>query len=208
MKKFLTNLRKIIVNGFIFLIPVFVIFVIVTKAFTAMTSVGAKVAGIFGMKSIMGINVAGISTSLLLILICLLCGLLVKFSFMKAFSRATENTLAKYIPGYTAYKEMAEEKLQLKTRELPYQAALIMQSGYWQPAFIIEQDDQSNYVVFLPDIPETNKGQVLLAKQDQVKMLSTFSANQLDASLKKMGKGLLNEHRINIVMKNPTNNVS
>ena len=204
MKKFLTNLRKIIDNGFIFLIPVFVIFILITKAFTALTSVGTKVAAVFGMKSIMGIGTAGIATSLIILLICFLCGLLVKFSFMKAFSRTAEKGLAKYIPGYTNYKEMAEEKLQIKTRQIPYKTALIMQSGFWQPAYIIEQDDQSNYVVFLPDIPETNKGRLLFAKQDQVKMLSSITANQMDASLKKMGIGLLNEHRINTAMENST----
>jgi hypothetical protein len=51
-------------------------------------------------------------------------------------------------------------------------------------------------VLFLPDIPETNKGRILLAKQGQVRMMSSVTANQLDASLKKTGKGLLSEYGI------------
>ena len=56
---------------------------------------------------------------------------------------------------------------------------------------MIEQDSDGNCVVFLPDAPDTNQGHVLLAKQDQVRMLPSLSASQLDGSLKKMGKGLL-----------------
>jgi len=37
---------------------------------------------------------------------------------------------------------------------------------------------------------------VLLAAQDQLTLISSLTANQLDASLKAMGKGLLTEHGI------------
>jgi hypothetical protein len=131
-----------------------------------------------------------------MIAICIACGLLVRFSFVAAFSRAVEKGLSKYIPGYDTYKAMAEEKLQHTVKILPYASALIKQHEYWQPAYIIEQDHDGNYVVFLPDIPETNKGHVLLAKQEQVKLVSSVTTNQLDASLKKMGKGLLSEYGI------------
>ena len=96
----------------------------------------------------------------------------------------------------TGYKKMAEEKLQHKIKILPYTCALIRWQEYWQPGYIVEQDGNGNCVVFLPDIPETNKGRILLAKQDQVRMMSSVTANQLDASLKKTGKGLLSEYGI------------
>jgi hypothetical protein len=51
-------------------------------------------------------------------------------------------------------------------------------------------------VVFLPEIPETNKGRVLLEKRDQVRIIPSMTATQLDASLKKARKGLLIEHGI------------
>jgi hypothetical protein len=58
---------------------------------------------------------------------------------------------------------------------------------------MIEQDGNGNYVIFLPGAPDTNTGRILLAKQEQVRLLTSITANQLDASLKKMGKGLLTE---------------
>jgi hypothetical protein len=99
----------------------------------------------------------------------------------------------RYSASYDAYRVMAEEKLQNKTRILPYVSALVRQQKCWLPAYIIEQDPDGNYVLFLPDVPETSKGHVMLAKADDVRRIASLTANQLDASLKSMGKGLLSE---------------
>lgn len=57
---------------------------------------------------------------------------------------------------------------------------------------------KTGVVAFLPEIPETSKGQVLLVKQDHVVVLSSLTSNQLGASLKKPGKGLLSGHLLSI----------
>ena len=56
-----------------------------------------------------------------------------------------------------------------------------------------EQDGRDNYVVFVPDTPQTAKGRVLLATKTQLRIIPSVTANQIDASLKKIGKGLLTE---------------
>ena len=117
---------------------------------------------------------------------------------MKSFSKSIERGLSKYIPGYDTYKNMAEEKLQNKVKELPYTSALIRQQDYWQPAYIVEQDNEGNYVIFLPDIPDTNTGRILLAKKEQVQVVSAITANQLDSFLKKTGKGLLERFKMSM----------
>jgi hypothetical protein len=154
----------------------------------------------FGMKSIMGLAGTNVFTGILLVAICIACGLLVHLPFISALSHAIEKWLSKYVPGYDTYRVMAEEKLQNKVRLLPYTAALIRQRDFWKPAFVIEQDSHGNCVVFLPEVPETNKGHVLLAKQDQLRFVSSVTAIQLDASLKQIGKGLLTEHGIQSAM--------
>jgi len=58
---------------------------------------------------------------------------------------------------------------------------------YWQLANVIDLDDDGNYVIFVPYTPDTNKGHVLLAKQDQSRIVSSVAPNQMDASLKRLG---------------------
>jgi uncharacterized membrane protein len=196
MKTFLNHLREIAISGFFALLPLYILFLVIAKAWKSLQSVGVGIAGIFGMKSMLGVSGSTVFSGLLVITIWIAMGLLMRVSCIGALSRAVETTLSKYIPGYDTYKALAEEKLEHKVRVLDYTSALVRWREYWQPGYIIEQDQEGNCVVFLPDIPETNKGYVLLAKQDQLRIVSAITANQLDMSLKKMGKGLCSEYRI------------
>jgi uncharacterized membrane protein len=194
MKVFFTHLRDIAISGFFALLPLYVLFIVIAKAWKSLSRVGAGIAGMFGMKSILGVGGTTIFSGLLVITLWIVIGLLVRFSFMAALSRAAERAMSRYIPGYETYKAIAEEKLQHKVRTLDYTSALIQWQEYWRPAYIVEQDEDGTCVLFLPDVPETNKGHVLLAKQDQVRVVSSITANQLDASLKKMGRGLCSQY--------------
>src|SRR5882672_8644442 len=196
MKTFLGHLRDIAISGFFALLPLYVLFIVIAKVWKSLSSVGAGIAGMFGLKSILGVAGSTVLSGLLVIALWIVIGMLVRFSFMAALSRAAERAMSKYIPGYETYKTIAEEKLQHKVRALDYASALIRWQEYWRPAYIVEQDEDGTCVLFLPDVPETNKGHVLLAKQDQVRVVSSITANQLDASLKKMGRGLCSEYKI------------
>jgi hypothetical protein len=196
MKTLFTKLRDVAISGFFALFPIYVVFLIFTKAWTHLSAIGAKMSGILGIKTIFGIHAGAALTGLLLIVSWFVSGLLVRISFMNTLSRSMERTLSKFLPGYATYKDLAEEKLQHKVKILPYTSALIKWQEYWQPGYIVEQDQDGNCVVFLPDIPDTKNGRVLLTKHDQLRVLSSVTANQLDASLKETGRGLLREYCI------------
>ena len=195
MKNFLNKLREIAIAGFFALFPLCVLLIIVTKAWSWLTAIGSKIAGMFGLKSFLGVGGTTIVSGILVVAVWIICGLLVRVSFFNAMSRSVERTMSKYIPGYDTYKEMAEEKLQHKVRILPYASALLRLNDYWQPAYLIEEDQNGNCVIFLPEIPETNRGRLVIARKTEVRLLPFVTANELDASLKKMGKGLLDQQR-------------
>jgi uncharacterized membrane protein len=174
MKKFLNNIRDVAIAGFLALLPVYVLILVVGKAWRALHTVGVRIAGIFGMPTILGVGGNTIFTTLLVIAFWIVCGLLVRHTFMGEVSRAVERSLSRYIPDYDKYKSMAEEKLQHKVRVLDYTSALVRWQEYWRPAYIVEQGKDGSCVVFLPDTPETNKGHVLLAKLDQLKIVSSI----------------------------------
>lgn len=92
--------------------------------------------------------------------------------------------------------ERGRFKLQHKVKVLDYTSVLIRWQEYWRPAYVVEQDKDGNCVLFLPETPETNKGNVLLAKKEQIRVVSSITTNQLEESLKKMGKGLCSEYDI------------
>ena len=197
MSQFFTKLYQTAIAGFFFLFPLYVVFIVISKAWISLTSVGSKLAAMFGVKTVLGVGVHHLFTSLLIIAIWLLCGLLVRISFIGALSRAMERTISSLIPGYASYRAIAEEKIAHKTKMLPYASALLKRGDCHQPAFVVDKDNDGNFVLFLPDIPETSHGQVLIARADEVLLVPSLTANELDAFLKKMGKGLLSECAIN-----------
>lgn len=191
MKKFFINLRDVALAGFLFLLPVYILFILLNKAWTSLSSIGVKIAEAFGVKSIFGLGGSTVFSGLLMILLWLLCGWLVRFSLVATFKKKLDRWFSQYIPGYETYKMMAEEKLQKQARMLSYQSILLKQPEGWQPGYIVDRDQEGNSLVFLPDIPETNRGHLLIVPSDQVKFIPSLTALQLESALKKMGKGLL-----------------
>ncbi len=197
MKQFITKLSRIAIAGFFFLFPIYVVFIVLSKAWTSLTSVGSRLAAMFGVKAVLGVGGHQFLTGLLIIAIWLLCGLLVRVSFIGTFSRATERVISSLVPGYASYRAIAEEKIARKTRILPFPCAWLMLESYDQPVFIIDKDDVGNFVLFAPDVPDTSHGRVLVARADKLRMMPSLTANELEAILKKMGEGLLRECIIN-----------
>ncbi len=193
MKQFLMKLRQIAIAGLFFLFPVYIVFIVISKAWVSLTSIGSKLAAMFGVTTVLGVGSYKLFTGLLILAIWLLCGLLVRISFIGAFSRAMERTISSLIPGYASYRAIAEEKIARKTKVLPYTSAWLKQGDCDQPVFIIDKDNAGNFVVFLPDIPDTSRGRVLVARADKVRIMPSLTPNELDGILKKMGEGLLSK---------------
>jgi uncharacterized membrane protein len=187
----LARLRNTTVAGFFFLLPVIVVVIVLAKAWGTLSSAGREVAEVLGVHSVIGVAGTTMFTVLLIVVICYGCGLLVRFSFMAALNRTVETGLSTYLPVYNSYKAMAEKKL--RTVDIPYASALLHKDGLWQPAYVVEHDQEENYVVFLPDAPETSRGHLVLARGEQVKMLPSVRSAEFDESLKKLGKGLLRQ---------------
>ena len=197
MKQFISKLSEIAIAGFFFLFPIYVVFIVISKAWMSLTSIGSRLAAMFGVKTVLGVGGHQLLTGLLIIAIWLLCGLLVRVSFIAAFGRAAERTISSLIPGYASYRAIAEEKIARKTKILPFASAWLTLGDCDQPVFVINKDDVGNFVLFLPDVPDTSRGRVLVTRTDKVRMMPSLTANELDAILKKMGEGLLSERAIN-----------
>ena len=194
MQKYFAAFRRITITGLLFLVPVYVLLVIVTQAWTAVNSLGTKLASLVGLKSILGLGVSNLISAALLVLLCFACGLIAQVSVIAAFRSRIDALLATYIPGYAKHRVTVEDKLQGKVAALPYTSALLRQQDYWRPVYVVEQDADGHYVVFAPDVPDTSTGTIVLARREDVLLVPSLSANDLDALLKKRGAGLAEHH--------------
>jgi hypothetical protein len=186
MKKFLENSRNTILSGILFFLTIFFLLGLIQKVWQSLTGFGAKLAAFVGVKSVAGVGAASIVTTLLLILIFYICGLLVRFAFIGKFRNWIENTLLQYIPGYLTYKVKMEEKLIKKADER--KPVLVVTPNGSRPGLLIESAGRSA-TVYLPNTPDTNNGQVWVVDLSNIRHLKG-DAKSLLKSVQYSGKGM------------------
>src|SRR4051812_16603471 len=125
MRTYVDGFRRVTVTGLMFMLPVYVLLAILTRAWTSLSSLGASLAGLFGVKSIMGVGASSVLSGIALVVIWFGCGLLAHVALFAALRSRVDQWLAAYLPGYARYRALVEDKLQGKTPSLPYTSALI-----------------------------------------------------------------------------------
>lgn len=169
----------------LFLLPVYIVLAVVTRAWASLATLGTKLASAFGLKSIMGVGASTVLSGVSLVVLWFICGLLAEISLVAAFRRRIEGWFATYIPGYAIYRSMVEDKLQAHVRTLPYTAVLVRSNEGWRPGYAVEIDADGLCVVYVPEAPDTSRGSVLLAGPKDLRALSDLSVSDLDAALKR-----------------------
>src|SRR5262245_54329542 len=114
MKKFFTRLRDTLISGILFLLPLLILFVLLSKVFQFLSGLTGRMAAFFGLNSVLGSSGNTIIAGIAILLFCLFCGELVRISFFSAFSKWLDKKLAKHVPGYSVYREMAVSKIDEK----------------------------------------------------------------------------------------------
>ncbi len=159
---------------------------LIQKVWQGLTGFGTKLANFVGVKGIAGVGAASIVTTILLIIIFYICGLLIRFAFIGKFRNWIENTLLQYIPGYLTYKVKMEEKLIKKADER--RPVLVVTPNGSRPGLLIETTGQSA-TVYLPNTPDTNNGQVWVVDLSNIRHLKG-DAKSLLKSVQYSGKGM------------------
>jgi len=187
-KKTLSFLKSTIIGGLFFLVPLFVVIIIFGKIWQKMTGVGSKLSAMLGIKSVAGIAGGPLMTSLIILLICIVSGLLIRLALFANFRTWLDNLLIKYIPGYEFYKITLEQKIIKDDVPAARPTVLLTIDGIGQPGVIVEELSDGRKVVFIPSKPGTPEGQVYVVNDAAVTLLHMEEAN-LNKLLSKQGKG-------------------
>lgn len=191
MKLIFSKLRDTFIAGLIFLLPILILAVLLSKVFQFLTGFTGKLASLFGIESVGGISGGTIVGTVSIILLCVLCGYLVRVSFFKAISSWVDNKLMSNIPGYSVYREMALSKLEDHDKALPYKcAAWIKRDDSQQPAFVMEELPGGRVVVFIPTAGNTMEGEVLVLPSAQVSQAPETDMKAMKIALDNLGIGL------------------
>ena len=192
MKKMLTNLRDTLSAGLLFLLPLLIVIVLLTKGINLLSGLSTKLAAMFGLKSMMGLSGGTIMSGLLLIAICLLCGYLMRISFVKRINNYADQKLEKHIPGYSVYRQMARSKIEKKEEVLPYKHAawIQLEEKVFEPAFVMEEIPGNSYVVFIPLGGNAKEGKLAVFPTERVHLIPGMDVKVFQSIISGQGKGI------------------
>jgi len=187
MRKFLAHIQTRVMAGVVLLIPLFAVLLLINKLWTSLTGAGDYLVKLVRLDSLLGSNSLAVATAFLLIVIFYFCGWLVKFSSLIRVRDWMERSFLQYIPGYITYKAQMEEKLG-KTEDSRTPVWVSMVIGR-RPALLVEEREGES-VVFFPNSPDSNNGEVMLVDSFRVTKLA-MDAPSFFKSMQKFGKDLV-----------------
>ena len=187
MKRVFDKFRNTILSGIILFFPLFFLIEVIKKLWYYLLGYSAKIAGLVQFKSETAVTANSVITSIMIILIFYVSGLLVRFAFIGKIKNWVEDSLLQYIPGYLTYKIKVETKLVKKAEE--WQPVMVKTVEGSRPALLIEVKDHMS-TVYCPNCPDTNYGEVWVVESDTVKHLKG-DVKSLLKCVQFSGKGLL-----------------
>lgn len=195
MKRFLLQAERNCISGALVLLPLLVFFILLEKVWKFFQTYGEKFAHFLRLDLILGKYATDIAGGIILLILIYLSGYLMRLSLLKRFTNWIDEKLMIFLPGYEKNKKEAEEKL-LKRNHEPKPVTdlpILFKNGtFWQPAYLIEEDQNGSAVIFVPNAPAHNQGQILIVQSDDFKKLNETTLASLDDSIKSFGKGILN----------------
>ena len=191
MHAIFTRLRKLIVTGFIFIMPVLITIVVLGRFWKHLLKVGGGISKLLRIDTVLGPSGDAVIAVVFFLSICFVAGLLIRISFLRRVSERIDRRLNELIPGYSQIRSEATKKIGVTSDEEPlFDACLVKAQELSQPGYIIEQNLDGTRTVFVPQAPTFATGQVYVVEPSRIKKLDIDSA-ALNAHLKKLGKGIV-----------------
>ncbi|KAF2327189.1 hypothetical protein [Flavobacterium daemonense] len=192
MKEFFNQVERNCISGALLLLPLLVFFILVGKVWKFFQNYGEKFAHFLRLDLVLGKYATDVAGGIILVLLIYFSGYLMRLSLLRRFTKWVDDKLMIFLPGYEKNKKEAEEKLKGRTKKPSTDLPILFKTGdYWQPAHLIEEDENGNAVIFVPAAPAKDHGQILIVKNTDFKKLSETTLGNLDNSIKSYGKGIL-----------------
>ncbi len=194
MKKFLLQVERNCISGALLLLPLLVFFILLGKVWKFFQNYGEKFAHFLRLDLVLGKYATDIAGGIILVVLIYFSGFLMRLAVLKRFTNWVDEKLMIFLPGYEKNKKEAEEKL-LKRNSKPKPSTdlpiLFKNGNFWQPARLIEENENGTAVIFVPRAPAHDHGQILIVQSEDFKKLPETTLASLDDSIKSFGKGIL-----------------
>ncbi|QDO93661.1 hypothetical protein FNB79_06625 [Formosa sediminum] len=185
-KKRLVKPKNKIVSGMMYLLPIFILFIVIEKLWYKVSHLGKIVVHNLHLDDFFGKYSLTITTGLLLLFIFYVFGYLATFPKFKTFYNWFEGMMLDVIPGYSKYKTELENKISPKPDN---RLSVLVHTPMGNKPGLLIDEKASSSVVFFPSTTNALEGEVLVVDNKMIQKID-LDAKSLLGIMKKQGKGL------------------
>jgi uncharacterized membrane protein len=182
-----TFIKKTIIGGFLFLIPISIIIILLLKVFGFMLKIADLIYKVVPIENVLGFGTANLIAILLILLTCFLFGLLASNKNIAAFKNSLETNVLMKIPGYLFIKAYTEGLADDKKAKDELDPILVLFDDNTQLGFLIEKNEKGLSSVFMPGSPNPWSGNVIYVEINRIKHLR-ITTNEAIKHLEQVGK--------------------
>jgi uncharacterized membrane protein len=187
MKSILKIIKATFLGGILFLAPLVVLLIILEKGYGIIQKVTLPLVNHLPRVHVLGIALQELAGIIIIIFICFVAGLLSKTVFATRLVQKLEDGILSFVPGYSFMKKMNKNIMGIESKE-DLKVVLVPTDAGWQFAFLIEQINENNFTVFIPDAPNPWSGSVCFVEKKDIKEIE-ITQKQALACIRKLGYG-------------------
>ncbi len=180
--------KTTVIGGLVFLVPLFILVLLVTKAVTVLQRLAQPLAAHLPVNTAFGVLVADIVVLVLVVLACFLAGLLARVTVAKRLVKKAEAGVLWRIPGYGFIKGLTDS-LDNSASTSSLRPVLVHFDDAAQLGFEVDQVADGRKVVYIPSAPDPRAGEVLVMDQDRVEDVPITFIEAITAQ-RALGRGI------------------
>ncbi len=178
--------RTTVIGGALFLLPIFVVLLVLGKVFGLMGALTEPLVNVMGVKTVGGIAASSLLTAFGVILAAFLAGLFARTPAGQAALTWIQDGVSATLPQFSLIQGVARNiGSDHEDAELP--VVLVPTDAGWALGLLLEAEGDW-HAVYLPGAPDMSSGSVAYAHADQIHR-TDLTLKQLWMVLRGRGKG-------------------
>lgn len=187
MKSIIKVIKATFLGGILFLVPLVVLLIILEKGYGILKKITLPLVSNLPRVHFLGLAIQEFVGIAIILIICLIAGIIAKTRGAKKLIQKIEDRILSFIPGYSFMKNMNESMIGIESNE-NLKVILVPTDAGLQFAFLIEEINENNFAVFIPDAPNPRSGSVVFVEKKDITEIG-ISQKQAMSCIRKLGYG-------------------
>ncbi|WP_433834860.1 DUF502 domain-containing protein [Flavobacterium anhuiense] len=187
MNSILKIIKATFLGGILFLAPLILLVVLFEKGYHIVQKITVPIVNSLPRVKVMGFALQEVIGVVIIIMVCFVAGLLAKTVYAKKLVQKIEDNILSLVPGYVFIKNMQESIMGFESKE-DLKVIMVPTDAGWQFAFLIEQINDNEFTVFIPDAPNPWSGSVVFVEKKDIREIE-ITQKQALACIRKLGYG-------------------